>query len=461
MKDNKEEAKAVYRLRVILPIISSDSNSNLIKRISLEEGVSIRTLKRWIKRYEEEGFEGLKIRKQNSNKKLVISEDIVEKAIILRRENPSRSVKDIIRVLELENECKKGEIKRSTLTKRLSDKGYSKKQMSYYTSDKDISARRFEKLHRMDLVQADFKYGPYLPIGKDNKMIQTYLHVFIDDATRYVLDAKFYTRQTVNEVEDSLKRVLINYGKPKRILLDNGKPYISNQFKKTCVKLGIIKSHAKPYKSWVKGKVERFNRLVDKFISEAQIEKYSSIEKLNENLKIWIDQYYHNRVDTTVCKLGNINETFKNDPKPLIILDKEIIDNAFVIRETRKVSKVCTISIEGETYEIDNLNLIGFEVEVIYDPNKLKEEGALVRRIGYEDSKAYIQHIGVNTDFNKTRDYLNTRTPIKVEESRVLKVLRETYKKKYPEYNKSLAEPKKELVPLYSNLNDLEEEKRK
>ena len=85
-------------------------------------------------------------------------------------------------------------------------------------------------------------------------MKQIYLSAFIDDATRYVVSAKFYDNQTVDIIEDSLRNAIMSYGKPQKLLTDNGKQYRLEWLKKACNRLGIRLTHCKPYSPEGKGK---------------------------------------------------------------------------------------------------------------------------------------------------------------------------------------------------------------
>jgi putative transposase len=89
----------------------------------------------------------------------VIPPHLLEQAILLRKEAPSRSVAQIIQILEWEVMAEPGQIKRSTLQEKLTEKGYSSRQMRMY-SQTGIAARRFQKRHRNQLWQSDTKYGP-------------------------------------------------------------------------------------------------------------------------------------------------------------------------------------------------------------------------------------------------------------------------------------------------------------
>ena len=84
-------------------------------------------------------------------------------------------------------------------------------------------------------------------------MQQVYLSSFIDDATRYIVSAKFYDNQRVEIVEDSLREAIMRYGKPDKIYVDNGKQYRSDWLKKACNRLGIVLLHSRPYHAEGKG----------------------------------------------------------------------------------------------------------------------------------------------------------------------------------------------------------------
>ena len=99
---------------------------------------------------------------------------LLAEAIQLKREVPTRSVNQIIYILEGEGRVKPGTLKRSTVQRYLYRAGFGKKQMKKYAEGKYSSSKRFCKPHRMMLVQGDIKYGIMLPIGPNAKKIMTY-----------------------------------------------------------------------------------------------------------------------------------------------------------------------------------------------------------------------------------------------------------------------------------------------
>ena len=220
------EDTATNRVMMLTPLLEPELDPQRIIQIKKElcekYDVSYRTIDRYYQAYKQEGFEGLKPKTSYQREKTTLSDnypDIVEQAIILRRECPSRSVRDIIKILELEGVVPAGTLSRSTLQRHIQAAGFGTRQIKLYVN-KGAASRRFEKPHRCMLFQGDIKYGPYLPIGKDGARKQVYLSAFIDDSTRYIVAAKFYDNQRVEIIEDTLRSALMQYGKPDAIFVD-------------------------------------------------------------------------------------------------------------------------------------------------------------------------------------------------------------------------------------------------
>ncbi|MFE4525735.1 DDE-type integrase/transposase/recombinase [Cytobacillus firmus] len=144
-------------------------------------------------------------------------------------------------------------------------------------SQTGVAARRFQKRHRNQLWQSDIKYGPYLPIGPNGMKKQVYLVAFIDDATRFVLHAAVYPTLDSRIIEDAFRQAIHKYGVPEAVYFDNGKQYRTKWMSRTCSKIGTRLTYTRPYAAESKGKIERFNRVIDSFISEAVIQKPNTL----------------------------------------------------------------------------------------------------------------------------------------------------------------------------------------
>ena len=131
MRDmRKAEEIAAKRVQLLSPLLAEGldaAKAAQIKRsICQEADVSERTLRRYLAMYRAEGFEGLKPRGRGQDRgEDAVPASVLEQAILLRREVPSRSVTQIIQILEWEGLIEPGRIKRSTLQEKLAEKGYS------------------------------------------------------------------------------------------------------------------------------------------------------------------------------------------------------------------------------------------------------------------------------------------------------------------------------------------------
>ena len=420
MNTKDSQGRAAARMMVIAPLLdeSLDQRSiiELRKKLSEQHSISYRTISRYHESYLASGFDGLKPKETSGRENHLLPDnfpEIVDTAIQLRRECPQRSVNDIIRIMELENIAPKGSISRSTLQRHLHNRGFGSHQMKIYTK-KGAAARRFQKAQRCNLFQGDIKYGPYLPIGKNGARKQVYLSAFIDDATRFIVAAKFYEHQKVSIIEDTLRSAIMQYGKPDAIYVDNGKQYRSSWLSKACNVLGIKLLFAKPYHPEGKGKIEAFNRRMDSFLSEVALMDVRTLEELNDLLTLWIEDHYHKSPHQGLS--GITPETaFKTDKRSLKFVDMNTLKEAFLHTEERQVDKTGCISFDGKKFEV-GLQLLGRKVSVHYDPSWND-----VVEIHHPDFEPFLAKEQVIGEHCGSRAELPERmTPLKPESSRLL-----------------------------------------
>ena len=377
MKDQrKADAVATERVQLLSPLLAEGIDAAKVRqikaRICEQTGISERTLRRYLAQYQADGFSGLKPKGKSPNhNRETIAPDILEQAILLRREVPGRSIAQLIQILEWEGRVDPGQIKRSTLQEKLAGRGYSTRQMRMY-ADSGVATRRFQQKYRNRLLHSDIKYGPYLPIGPDGAKKQVYLVTFIDDATRFVLHGEFYPTLDQVIIEDCFRRAIAKYGIPESVYFDNGKQYRTKWMTRACSKLGIRLLFAKPYSPEATGKVERFNRVVDNFLAEAALEKPQTLDKLNTLFWVWLDECYQNKPHSALGEKASPHTAYQSDKKPLRFLDPAVVANAFLHCEERKVDKAGCISFAGQKYEA-GISFIGCTVDVIYDPADISE----------------------------------------------------------------------------------------
>lgn len=365
MDHKRAEEVAANRLQIISPLmdpaLDKAKKQDLKEAASIQYGISERTLRRWMNSYSEQGFDGLKPKAPETAGTSKIPEELIAEAIRLRREVPRRSVTEIIRILEWEGLAEPGFLRKSTLQDQLSARGYSSRQMKTYAKDV-TSARRFQKPWRNYLWQSDIKYGIYIN-GKP-----TYMVCFLDDCTRNVLHSEFYSTLDQSIVQDCFRKALLKHGAPDCVYFDNGKQFRTHWMKRACGKLGIRLLYAKPYNPEGKGKQERYNQTVDHFLQEAAIARPKTLGELNRLYDVWMQECYLN-VPHSAFSGKTPHEAYQSDPHELRLLSADIIADAFLSCEQRKVDKGGCISFCGQKYEVElGLSMIYKTVDVVYDP---------------------------------------------------------------------------------------------
>ncbi|AEP00048.1 DDE-type integrase/transposase/recombinase [Weizmannia coagulans] len=432
MDHKKADEMAAQRFQLISPLLADGLDAGKAKELKEQickaSGLSERTIRRYLTQFRKEGFSGLKPKgKQSQTKPEAVPPHIIEQAILLRREAPSRSVSQIIQILEWEGLAEPGQIKRSTLQEKLSERGYSSRQMRLY-SQSGVAARRFQKRHRNQLWQSDIKYGPYLPIGPNGAKKQVYLVAIIDDATRYVLHGEFYPTLDSRIVEDAFRQAVQKYGAPEAVYFDNGKQYRTKWMGRTCSKLGTRLVYAKPFSPESKGKVEKFNRLIDSFLGEVSLEKPKTLERLNELFQVWLTECYQEKPHSALGEKISPRSAFRSDRKALRFIEPDTLADAFLHCETRKVDKSGCISFMDQKYEV-GLAFIGQKVEVIYDPADLEE--LTIEFEGYSPWKAHKLEIGERS--GKRPPLPDHLQPQEADSSRLLKAAEQKYQERQME----------------------------
>ena len=306
--------------------------------------------------------------------------EVLREAIQLKREVPSRSVHQIIFILEGEGWVKPGILKRSTLQRHLFEAGLGKRHLTMYEqNEQGTAARRFCKPHRMMLIQADIKYGVGVIVTKKGKKRTAYLSSMIDDHSRYILWSEWYISQDEYCVEDVFRKAILRHGVFDKAYTDNGSQYISRQLQISCGMLGIrlLRAPVKSGKS--KGKIEKFHQVVDTFIAEVKLKNVMDIAELNQLWEIFLDEYYHKKAHegieeyykskgTALPEKGiSPEQEWKRDTRALVFVDAKRVSEAFLHHEKRNVDKGGLISFRGRKYEA-GAEWIGHQVTIAFDP---------------------------------------------------------------------------------------------
>jgi len=375
--------KIIKRFTEIAPLLNENidmfERRRLRAQILESSGLSERQLRRYIQRYREKGYKSLAdIPRSDKGSLRTVPEIAVDEAVKLRQELPSRSVLRIIEILEGEKLIKPGVVPRSSLNRHLIARGYGAAQLRA-EGKAAKPASRFERKRRNDLFQADIKYGPTL--ADKGKKKKTYLLSMLDDKSRLPMHAEFYGNQRLPILEDCFRKALLKFGKPKDVLVDNGKIFVSKWFRLACARLGINHIAAKPYAAQTKGKCEKYHQRVDEFMAELSLEPVKTLAELNRKFSIYIDEgYIHEphealKMEERDPKTGELlskrertpYQAYTEDPAKVSYVSSIECRDAFLWEEQRTVDKSGCISFKGMSYDV-GVALARRRVDVRYDP---------------------------------------------------------------------------------------------
>jgi len=358
--------EGLRRYRLISPLLEAGlaaSEKRAWRRLICErEGLSARTLRRYVAAFRRGGFDGLvPAERQDKGRSKAIPEAALKMAMDLRQELPSRSAERIQQLLAAEGYP----VSRSTLERQLRRRGLSGREIQ--AARKEVASRRFQRVGRNTLWQADLKYGPYLADPRHpGQKVRTYLVALIDDATRLVVQAEFYAHQRLPVLEDALRKAIVRCGVPDNLYVDNGKIFISGWLRLACAKLGIRHLNTRAYSPESKGKIERWNRTVEEFMQEVQLEKPDNLESLNRLFRAWLSEGYNQREHAALAGRSPA-QAFSQDPKAVRFPSPEKLREAFLWEKSPKVDKTGCISLNGVCYEV-GVEFIRQQVLVRYDP---------------------------------------------------------------------------------------------
>lgn len=404
--------------------------------------VSVRTLERYLALYRQGGLEAL-MPPPTKEGKIRLPQELIDRACALRRENPRRSVERIISMLEATGEAPEGLLKKSTLYDHLAKVGLTWSSQGG-VREKEVY-RRFSAKRRNERWQGDVYHALYLPDpeepGRKHKVL---LMVWLDDYSRLCVHAQFYFNESLPALEDCLKKGIIGCGIPESLYADNGAIYSSHHLQRICGRLGIHLVHTRPYKPQGKGKMEKFFQIAeDSLISELRLlvdsRELTTLDQANDYLKSWVKGYYNERKHSAT-KQKPILRWESDTSTKIRTANLDVINEAFLWEDERKVDKTGILSVSGNDYEIST-EIKGPKVTVRYDPYDLtKPIQVYWEGKRYPDAVPYEIHHHHHKKVKKTQTDegkepstgLNFAKIIRKEEEKILEQKRMTYSSMIP-----------------------------
>jgi putative transposase len=218
---------------------------------------------------------------------------------------------------------------------------------------------RFEAAAPGDLWTGDALHGPQIAGRK------TYLFAFIDDHSRALVGYRWGISEDTVRLEAALRAALAARGIPKAAYVDNGSAFVSKQLLRAMASLGIRLVHSRPGRPQGRGKIERFFETVRiQFLVEIEAKPPNDLSELNRRFAAWVETVYHRRIHTETGEAPISRLLAGASP---VLPTPQALHEAFLWSEIRTVTKVATVSLHSNTFEVDAA-LIGSKVDVIFDP---------------------------------------------------------------------------------------------
>ena len=142
-----------------------------------------------------------------------------------------------------------------------------------------------------------------------------------------------------------------------------------------CARLGIEPKHTRPYRPQGRGKVERwFHTAEMQWGREAQAlidaGRLTSLDDCQRFLSAWLHSEYNTRAHSSTHETPEARQGHVHPDHPIVWVDPQALADAFLWRETRTVTAVATVSIEGHDFEVA-AELARRKITVVYDPYDL------------------------------------------------------------------------------------------
>lgn len=250
------------------------------------------TLRKWLYRYRHRGIDGLCDKPRADKGTQQVPKALADAIVALRRKHPQWTLAKILEKLLAKGHWNGRRPSRATLY-RLAAANQLYRQASQGVAN---ACRSFAFTDFGQLWLADFMHGPRLRDGRRIK--KAILHVIIDDATRYIVAARFDWHETVQVLMREMMGAVRRFGICQRFYTDNGPSYASGHLKQVCARLGIHLVHSPPYRPQGRGKVERFFLTVrQQFLSDLHA---ASLDRLNEHLAKYLAKY-HQRIHRSLA----------------------------------------------------------------------------------------------------------------------------------------------------------------
>jgi len=397
--DDAARAEALFRYRVIAPLLDEHEDGSLRARITTlarerhlhprrgEIAISGRTLWAWLSQFRRGSIEALRPRHRSDRGSLrAATPAVLDRAEALRRELPKRWTSTVLDILVREGSVTAPECPhRATVDRHLRRRGASRRQLIVLGTKRTIKMQ-FDAFG--DLWVGDYHHGPKV-LTPDGRLTTAKLGAFIDHKTRYPVADRWYLAEDLTSLRDTMLRAFLVWGPPRVAYTDRGAVYRAEQLAYSLAAIGAHLVHSRPYYSQGRGVIERWWQLADAF--QAELDARDEPVTIHELNRLWEAFRTLRYLEQPHSELGMspAQAIATVTPRPI---DPAVAQQLFLVRADRTVNKKdATVSVEGHRFLCDAA-LRGRKVTVRYDPRELSS--VLVFVDGVRTQRALPQPIG-------------------------------------------------------------------
>jgi putative transposase len=384
MNDDDRTKEALFRHAILGEVLSRSLRKGELRPLLTElsgktfedyqgrsRQMAYKTLEEWLYKYRNGGFDALKPQPRcDQGQSRILTPDLEQLIVDLKREDSGRSAPLIVRELELAGRIARGQASVSAIRRVLRRKGLSVPKMEL-----DVAARyRWEASMAGELWQADALHGPVLINPVTHRPQRAIIFGLLDDRSRIIpyLEAGF--GETEHRFLGVLYNAIARRGIPRRLLLDNHKSFTGTDLRILCAKLDIHIVHSRPGDAPTKGKIERFWRtLRDHVVDRLDAKTVTTLDELNLRIWSYVEGEYHGRPHAALSGKTPL-EVWESDAADIRwITDHSRLEQAFYGEVDRLARNDSTVQWRGTFYEVPPY-LRGFKVRLRYsllDPSRV------------------------------------------------------------------------------------------
>jgi len=213
--------------------------------------------------------------------------------------------------------------------------------------------RSYEVEYVLQLMHLDFHHGSRKVLTHAGQWIKPLLVAFIDDRSRFLAHAQWYTSEATEQLVHGFSQALQKVGLPRSLMSDRGSAMMSGEFTAGLAALGILHVPTLPRSPHVNGKQENlWSRVEGRLLAMLEGEANLSLDQLNLATCAWITGEYQR----TVHRELGVSPLERYLAGPNVGREcpgSEALRAAFRIEVKRRQRRSDgTASLEGERFEI-------------------------------------------------------------------------------------------------------------